>query len=326
MTSKDGFGDRMKDYEQRWAGERLLPLLPICIRLDGKNFSKFTQKMEKPFDLRLMETMQYTTKKLVEETNALVGYTQSDEISLILYSDNRTSQVFFDGKLQKITSVLASMCTFYFQEGLRKFYPFYANKTCFFDCRTWNVPTKEEAVNTILWRELDATKNSISSAARVYFSHKRLHKLTGAEMQELLWQERHINWNDYPADFKRGSYFLRRTVSKKLTEDELKTLPEKHNARQNPDFIFTRNEIQKVTLPPLNKVENRVEVFFENAEPMSCYQDNPVKVNGHVLFVDGDKGIPSAIQDSNGTVALSVCKICGASESQLKEKKCGGGK
>jgi tRNA(His) 5'-end guanylyltransferase len=192
----------------------------------------------------------------------MVGYTQSDEISLILYSDKIGSQVFFDGKVQKLVSVMASMATLFFQEGLREFKPEIKNTTAFFDCRVWTVPNKEEAVNTLVWREIDATKNSVSMAARHYYSHKVLHNLGRADMQELLFQKG-INWNDYPDEFKRGSYFMRRTVKRSFTTEELDKLPLKHEARTNPNLEIERTEVKKVFLPPILKIRNRVEVFFE---------------------------------------------------------------
>lgn len=263
---KDNLGDRMKLYEQAYAGERLMPLLPICVRLDGKNFSTFTRSFERPFDTNFHKVMQYVTYRLVEESNAIVGYTQSDEISLILYSEKRDSQVFFDGKIQKLVSVLASMATLFFQEGLREFKPEVENKTAYFDCRVWSVPNKEEAVNTLVWREIDATKNSVSMAARHYYSHKQLHNLGRADMQELLFQKG-VNWNDYPDEFKRGSYFMRVSTKRKFTTEELDKLPLKHEARKNPDLEIVRTEVKKVNLPPVLKIGNRLEVFFEGKSP-----------------------------------------------------------
>jgi tRNA(His) 5'-end guanylyltransferase len=158
----DEFGNRMKEYEGQEAQRRFLPLLPICVRIDGKNFSNWTRNLERPYDARLSDVMIGVTRALMEESNAVLGYTQSDEISLILYSDRYQSQVYFDGKIQKLVSVLASMATGYFNEfakaQFKEGYPGLAN----FDCRAWTVPNQEEAANAILWREKDATKNSIS--------------------------------------------------------------------------------------------------------------------------------------------------------------------
>ena len=273
---EDKLGDRMKMYEQAKAGERLMPLLPICARIDGKCFSNFTSKFERPFDSRFHDVMKYTTEMLVKETNALVGYTQSDEISLVFYSDKFQSQVFFDGKLQKMVSVLASYATAYFREGLTKFMPENSNKMGFFDCRVWNVPNLAEASNTILWRELDATKNSISMAARHYFSHKSLQGKTGSEMQEKLFSEKGINWNDYPDSFKRGSYFMRIQEKTKFTSSEIEKLPLKHEARNNPDLEILRTVVKEVVFPPMTRIRNREETLFFGATPIVGDNDERV--------------------------------------------------
>ena len=170
----DAFGDRMKSYERTEAGRRALPLLPIMIRLDGKGFSRWTRGLERPYDVRLSETMVHITERLVEELGACIGYTQSDEISLVLYSDDYHQEVYFGGKFQKLVSVSASMATALFNQRSAEQFP--DKPLAFFDSRVWTVPNLTEAANAFLWREIDATKNSVSMAARHYYSHKKLHK------------------------------------------------------------------------------------------------------------------------------------------------------
>ena len=114
MTDSTSLGDRMKWYEKNFSLPKAVPMLPVIARLDGRAFHTWTKGLSKPFDQAFMDVMAYTTKRLVEETNAVIGYTQSDEISLIFYSEKPSSQVFFDGKQQKIVSNLASMCTAFF--------------------------------------------------------------------------------------------------------------------------------------------------------------------------------------------------------------------
>lgn len=261
----DDFGDRMKMLERVEAGRRLMPLVPICARMDGKGFSKYTENLKRPFDARLSVCMIETTKKLVEMTDARIGYTQSDEISLIYHSDRYETQVFFDGKLQKINSVLASIVTAIFNPMAKDLLGEDVPDIALFDCRVWSVPTTWEAVNAILWREQDATKNSISMAARHYYDHKDLHRKTGKEMQEMLFQKG-INWNDYPSFFKRGTYVQRRTHKRPFTPDELNRIPERR--RPPADAMVERSEVVQLDMPPLVRVENREAVVFECAEPV----------------------------------------------------------
>lgn len=264
----DDLGDRMKDYEMAEAGRRCMPRLPILARIDGRGFSKFTGGLERPYDRRLSDLMVETVKFLVRETNAAAGYTQSDEISLAWYAPGDDSQVVFDGRISKLVSVLASLTTVYFNRRLPDFLPpEYAERLPHFDARVWNVPTLDEAANAFLWREFDATKNSISMAARALFSHKQLDGKHGGEMQAML-RERGVEWNDYPSFFKRGTYIQRRKTQRKFTTDELDKLPPRHEARTNPDLVVERTDYVALDMPPLSTVKNRPEVLFAGAEPL----------------------------------------------------------
>ena len=263
----DDLGNRMKNYEMAEAGRMLMPQLPVMLRLDGRSFSKFTKGLERPFDKRLSDLMVATTVFLVEELNAVVGYCQSDEISLALYTDDVNTQLFFDGRIQKLTSVGAALGTAFFNRELPKFLPEKVTALPVFDCRVWNVPNLTEATNAFLWRELDATKNSISMAAQHYYSHKELMGVNGAQKQEMLWKKG-VNFNDYPSFFKRGSYIRRVKKTVKFTTEELEKLPAKHAARTNPDLTMERSIVERVELPPITKIVNRVDVLFKGADPV----------------------------------------------------------
>lgn len=270
----DSLGNRMKDYEMVEAGRVLDQNLPVMIRLDGRSFSNFTKGLKRPFDQRLTDLMISTTKFLVEETNAVLAYQQSDEISLILFKQSPESQLFFDARIQKLTSVIASMATAYFNSDLHKFLPEKIGKLAYFDCRAWNVPTTTEAVNTILWRELDATKNAISMAAQHYYSHNALQNKNGQEKKMMLL-EKGIDFEKYPSFFKRGSYIRRVKKAIRFSFDEICNLPQNHEARINPDLIVERNIVERVELPPITKVINREEVFFKGEDPV-CLLTNQI--------------------------------------------------
>ena len=204
---RDDFGDRMKTYE-RLAESQLIPNLPIVVRLDGKSFSKYTSRLERPYDLKLIELMQNTCKHLMKIShNIKVAYQQSDEITLII-SNDYDNPVEYNGRVQKLCSILAAECSVYFAthayilENALHDHPV-------FDCRIFNVPDWVEASNAVLWREQDATKNSIQLAGQSNFSHKEMQGLKNNQVQEKLLLEKNINWNDYTASFKRGSYIKR---------------------------------------------------------------------------------------------------------------------
>ena len=202
-------GDRIKFYEKQPLPERFIPGLPIILRIDGKSFHNFCRNLQKPYSVSLMNLFDKTTQFLVNQTGAVIGYTQSDEITLILWADkedNYKTQVYFDGKAQKLVSVICSLATYYFNDKLADEVPSKTGCQALFDCRAFVVPSLWEACNALIWREQDATRNSIQSAARAHFSHKQCDNKNGSQLQDLL-HSKGVNWNSYPSRFKRGGFF-----------------------------------------------------------------------------------------------------------------------
>lgn len=234
MPVHDDLGIRMKTYYEQVSKITLLRRMPVAIRIDGKAFHTFTRGFEKPFDTLLVNVMQQTTKKLCENIqNCVFGYTQSDEITLILvdYKDINTA-TWFNYEVQKLCSISASMATLYFnkffKQSVEKFdinsiiqekevdnykllnsYKRALNTGAMFDSRCFNIP-KEEVCNLIYWRQLDATRNSIQMVGQANFSHKELQGLTCNKIQDKLLTEKDINWNNYPTYLKRGTSCLKK--------------------------------------------------------------------------------------------------------------------
>ena len=265
--------DRMKMYESSTTSVKLMAKLPIMVRLDGKNFSSFTKQLEKPFDIRLTNLMIETTKFLAELTNAKLSYTQSDEITLLLYSDDIESETYLNRRLFKLETLLSSYCSVFFNSKLKEYLPEKSGNMPVFDCRVWNVPTLEEATNVFLWRERDCTKNAITMASSTCYSNSELMGKNGSEKQEMLF-EKGINFNDYIPGFKRGTYIQRRTVTKKLTIDEINDLPEKHLARKNPELEIKRSSYTILDMPIFGRISNKTEVVFNGEEPKLYREDN----------------------------------------------------
>lgn len=215
MSKKpDALGDRLKSYEAMETELKFLPMLPVYARIDGRCFSKFTKGMKRPYDETMSRMMQETTKYLVEQTGALTGYTQSDEISLLWYSDDVKSEIFFCRKKQKMTSILAAMATAKFvQLALENFPEKCAKSLPTFDARVFQLPNQVEGMNCFLWRVQDAVKNSVTMAASEYYSHKQLMNKNSSDKLNML-MDKGVNWNDYPKFFKEGSFFKRQEYSK----------------------------------------------------------------------------------------------------------------
>lgn len=266
MQSKDSLGDRMKFYE-KMSEDQFFKLIPVMARLDGKSFHTFTKGLKRPYDESLSELMRETTKYLVKQTNARCGYTQSDEISLVWLAEDWQSEIFFSGKLQKMNSILASMTSVYFNRQLPSAVPSKAEEMPLFDCRVFQVPTEVEAVNCFIWREQDATRNSVQMAARSIYSHDECHNKDNSNLQEMLWKKG-INWNDYPIFFKRGTYIRVRDVERPFTTEEMENLPPKHRARTEPDLVLKRSVVIEEKFPPLAKIVNREEVILHGKDPI----------------------------------------------------------
>lgn len=215
-NSKDNLGDRMKDlYEDRFR-YKLPRRTNVIIRIDGKAFHTYTKGLNRPYDVALMEDMDETTKYLCENIQgAKIGYVQSDEISILLtdYDDISTS-AWFDYNLQKMCSIAASLATAKFNDLRRSRFEDQRGgfmkppSLAMFDARVFVIPYEEEVVNYFIWRQQDATRNSISMAAQSMYSHSELNGKKVDEMQEMIFQKG-SNWNDYPTRFKRGSAIIK---------------------------------------------------------------------------------------------------------------------
>ena len=216
MPVRDDLGQRMKEYYENIPKTKLMRRCPVAIRIDGKAFHTFTRGFKKPFDEILIKSMQQTMQYLCENIQGCVlGYTQSDEITLILQDyKTLTTSAWFDYEIQKICSISASMATMAFNQFFYENIPvdseyvddYYRaiEKGAMFDARCFNIP-KEEVTNLLYWRQLDAARNSVQMVGQAYFSHKELHEKSCSDIQDMLMEKYNINWNDFPTTQKRGS-------------------------------------------------------------------------------------------------------------------------
>lgn len=262
----DSLGDRMKsNYEDRYRFH-LPRRTNYMIRVDGKAFHSYTKGLRRPYDFDLMADMDETAKYLCQNIQgAKFGYVQSDEISILLtdYEDIKT-EAWFDGNIQKMVSISASLATAKFnqlrvQRALDDYPKAFAEGTgkssipfdqlwttdliplAMFDSRVFVIPDIVEVHNYFIWRQQDATRNSIQLAGQAQFSHKELHGVSCDQIQEKLFQERSINWNDYPTGSKRGRGIVKRmsSVSSPVNPEELVYRSEWIVDNEIP--IFTQN-------------------------------------------------------------------------------------
>ncbi len=249
--NKDSLGDRMKDYESV-PSLKLLRKTPVIIRIDGKNFHSYVKKIgaKKPFDENLIDTMAATTEFLCKNIQGCrLGYTQSDEITLLLIDyGNIESDAFFDNKVQKICSVVASMATAFFNQKIKE-YRFDQYPLAFFDARCFNVP-KEEVCNSFIWRQQDMTRNSIQMLARSLISHKQCENKNSSQLQDMMMEFFKVNWNDLETYKRRGT-----CVYKELVFNDDNTTKTKWKIdKEIPIFTQDRSFIDKWTIA--NTVED----------------------------------------------------------------------
>lgn len=280
MPTHDNLGLRMKTFYEQIPKTKLMRRTPVCIRIDGKAFHTFTKNFKRPFDEILIESMQETAKYLCENIQGCVmSYQQSDEISLVLIDYQKlTSDAWFDYEVQKMCSVAASMATMAFNKifdnnvrnliwdynhsfvpqcmNLQKEIAKYHNtlldatgKGAMFDARCFNLP-KEEVANYIYWRQLDATRNSIQMVGQANFSHKELHGKTCNMIQDMLHEQKGINWNDLDTHLKRGSCCIK--TERKETE--------KHIYEEQP-FGKPRETIKKIIEHPKWIIDKEIPIF-----------------------------------------------------------------
>ena len=251
MNTSD-LANRMKEYEKR-NQYYLQKRTPVAIRVDGRSFHTFTKGFKRPFDDILMKSMQETAKYMCENIQgAKFAYVQSDEITIILVDyDTLETDCWFNYRTDKLCSISASMATMAFNrafvknvdewgrltfpnwdEGgtneevdvdllkLNDAYQRAIGKGAMFDARCFNIP-KEEVTNLIYWRQLDATRNSIQMVGQANFSHKELQNKSCNDIQDMLHEQKGINWNDYPTVCKRGTACIK---NRKIIEylDEFK--------------------------------------------------------------------------------------------------------
>lgn len=268
MSVNDDLGTRMKSYYENIPKTKLMRRTPVAIRIDGKAFHTFTKGFDRPFDKVLMTTMQETTQYLCENIQGCVfGYTQSDEITLILIDYKRlNSSAWFDYEVQKICSIAASMTTMAFNKifdmnvdkfiynpdnvemtedeavyavNLMSNYRLARTKGAMFDARCFNIP-KEEVTNLIYWRQLDATRNSIQMVGQANFSYKELQNKNCNDIQNMLLTERDINWNSYPTSCKRGTTVIKEDGCWII--DDLMPILKGENREYVDRFVFVGEE------------------------------------------------------------------------------------
>lgn len=265
-------GDLMKDYEMSEAGRTLMPGLPVVARLDGRNFSTLTRGLDKPFDARFVEAMDEVAKDLMVEFQPAVAYVQSDEITMAWRPVDPESgeEMIFGGRVQKLVSLLAGRASSKFSLEMVSRLPEKARSGAVpsMDCRVWQFPSPRLAAACFVWREADASKNSVSMLASSHFGHKQLEGASSKLRKEMLL-EKGVDWSALEPRVKRGSFFFRRSVEMEIDAATMARIPE---AKRPASGRVLRSMVAREDLPPLASLFNLSEALFEGAAPVTIAQ------------------------------------------------------
>lgn len=279
---RSDLANRMKDYERR-NRYYLQKRMPAIVRLDMRSGHSYTKGFARPFDNVFMESMQETAKYLCENIqNTKIAYTQSDEITLVLIDyEKLETDVFFDYRVDKLCSIIASMATMAFNKFFRqnaenfiqdcatgyetqglfgedtpeyklcRAYQKAIDKGAMFDARVFNLP-KEEVTNCVYWRQLDCSRNSVQMVGQANFSHKELQNKTCNMIQDMLMEQKRINWNDLPTYQKRGTCAIKEKYAINENGEEVEI-----------DYIMDIDEpVEKVTFRTRWIIDKDIPIFI----------------------------------------------------------------
>jgi tRNA(His) 5'-end guanylyltransferase len=178
----ENLGNKYKKYESEYL--LLLDKTKYSIlRVDGNAFHTYTKKFNKPFDEKIANAMIYATKEWIKKFNGIIGYTQSDEATIVLprYDKESLSELPFSGKVNKLITLSSSYFTLMFNKFMKT-----TDSSPIFDCRIFQVETKEDVLECLRWRHLDSYRNGITCLARSIVGHKVLEKLGTKQRQEII--------------------------------------------------------------------------------------------------------------------------------------------
>lgn len=192
-------GDRMKAYEFTFR-----PTMPrrayTLMRLDGRAFHTYLKNAKKPFDDAFVKHMDHVAVALCQEIQgAQFAYTQSDEVSLLITDfQSLQTEPWFGGRVDKMTSISASLAAVVMDRWQKQVW------RPQFDCRVWSMTDPVEVANYFVWRQRDAVRNSIQMLAQHYYKPRALEGKSTDELQDILFREQGVNWNDLDAGLKHG--------------------------------------------------------------------------------------------------------------------------
>lgn len=212
------------EYYRGLQSDRFIPNMPLLIMVDGRSFSSLIKnRFNLPFDFDFINIMNDVALTLCRNIpGCVLGYVQSDEISLYI-TDNSETECFYSWRKEKLLSIVASIASSRFTH-LLLLHDLNNNKDLIseeligiaansievqFDCKCWNVPNINEVFAWFLYRQNDCIRNSKQQTAQTYLPKKSLFNMVVDDQIELLASESGINWYAFEDDVKYGRFLYR---------------------------------------------------------------------------------------------------------------------
>lgn len=197
-----------KEIETQWE-----PRLPsgtfAALRVDGKNFSRFTKPMRKdsPFSDEFSDRMFNAARMLAEQASgAVCVFTQSDEISVVFQDIDEKSEKWMGGRVQKIASIGAALASVGFNAG--------TDDLAVFDGRVFDLGSDLTTAIAYLKERYDSgVRNSVGMQASHYFSHEQLVGKSVSQRCEML-RGIGMDWENVAPVHRFGTLFSKEMVHK----------------------------------------------------------------------------------------------------------------
>ncbi|KAK5583596.1 hypothetical protein RB653_005194 [Dictyostelium firmibasis] len=216
----------VKSFEQP---DILLQNVWIVVRIDGRSFHKFTTKHDyaKPNDDRGLSLMNRAALEVCKEfPDIVIAFGESDEYSFVL----KKSCNLFERRSSKISSSIVSYFTSQFVYRWKEYFGDHELKyPPTFDSRCVLYPTDENIKDYLSWRQADTHINNLYNTCYWALVLKAGKTPIEAENElrgtfsdgknEMLFSRFNINYNNLPAEYRKGSVIFKKMVQETNEEN-----------------------------------------------------------------------------------------------------------
>ncbi|XP_077992965.1 putative tRNA(His) guanylyltransferase [Glandiceps talaboti] len=206
--------------------DKCLPNCWIVVRLDGKNFHKFSDEhdFEKPNDEAALKLMTSCAEYVMNDfKDIIIAYGQSDEYSFVF----RRTTTQFSRRASKLTTNVVSLFASCYVFNWSKFFP--EKKLKYppgFDGRSVVYPAIHNLRDYLSWRQADCHINNLYNTCFWKLvlegdctnkeAEEKLRGTFSSDKNELLFSQFKINYNELPQLYRKGTVLFRQKVEEKI--------------------------------------------------------------------------------------------------------------